>query len=75
MGNTKQTNIKIGGGGGFLFTLAILLMVSGFAMESMDYHPEFGALLFTIGFWLFMIPLIIVAVILIVIVVVAIVAR
>ncbi len=70
MGNT---NIKIGSnGGGFLFTLAVLLMITGFAMEEMDYHAEFGALLFTIGFWVFVIPLIICICIVSVILVVAI---
>lgn len=73
MGNT---NIKIGsGGGGFIFTLAILLMITGFAMEEMDYHAEFGALLFTIGFWVFVIPMIIILCIVAVVIVVAIVAR
>ena len=45
--------------GGF----ALLLMVAGWVMESEDYHPELGSILFTIGFWLFVIPLIIVVVI------------
>ena len=45
-------------------SLAVLLMIAGWVMESEDYHPELGSILFTIGFWLFVIPLIIVAVIL-----------
>jgi len=44
-------------------SLALLLMVAGWVMESQDYYPELGSILFTIGFWLFVIPLIIVAVI------------
>ncbi len=44
-------------------SLAFLLMIAGWVMESEDYHPELGSILFTIGFWLFVIPLIIVAVI------------
>ncbi len=72
MGNT---NVQIGSGGGFLFTLAILLMITGFAMENMDYHAEFGALLFTIGFWLFVIPMIIAICIISVVILVAVIAR
>ena len=45
-------------------SFALLFMVAGWVMESEDYHPELGAILFTIGFWLFVIPLIVVAVIL-----------
>lgn len=45
-------------------SLALLLMVAGWVMESQDYHPELGSILFTIGFWVFVIPFIIVAVIL-----------
>jgi len=44
-------------------SFAILLMVAGWVMESENYHPELGSVLFTIGFWLFVIPLIVVAVI------------
>jgi len=46
-----------------LGSLALLLMVAGWVMETEDYHPELGSILFTIGFWLFVIPLIIIAVI------------
>lgn len=46
-----------------LGSLAFLLMIAGWVMESEDYHPELGSILFTIGFWLFVIPFIIIAVI------------
>lgn len=46
-----------------LGSLALLLMIAGWVMESEDYHPELGSILFTIGFWLFVIPFIIVAII------------
>ena len=45
-------------------SLALLLMVAGWVMESQDYYPELGSVLFTIGFWVFVIPFIIVAAIL-----------
>ena len=45
-------------------SLALLLMIAGWVMESENYHPELGSTLFTIGFWLFVIPLIVVAIIL-----------
>lgn len=45
-------------------SLVLLLMVAGWVMESQDYHPELGSILFTIGFWVLVIPFIIVAVIL-----------
>ena len=51
----------------FVFSIgsfAILLMIAGWVMETENYHPELGSILFTIGFWLFVIPLIIVAAIL-----------
>jgi len=56
-----KININVGVSIG---SIALLLMVAGWAMESADYEPELGALFFTIGFWLFVIPLIIVAAIL-----------
>ena len=48
---------------GLLCLIAIVLMVTGYSMETMDYDIVLGALLFTVGFWLFVIPLIILGVI------------
>jgi len=62
-------------GGGLLFTVAIILMVAGFAMEASGYDIALGALLFTIGFWLFVIPLIIIGVIFAVIIVIAVIVK
>lgn len=62
--STKNTNVNIGLGGGFFMGLAIILMVVGYAMETAEVYPEIGAVLFTVGFWLFVIPLIVVVVIL-----------
>jgi len=59
MANIKANN-NITMGGGFLFSVAIILLISGWAMESSGYDIELGALLFTIGFWIFMIPVIII---------------
>lgn len=44
-------------------SFALLLMVAGWVMETQDYHPELGSVLFTIGFWVFVIPFIIVGII------------
>lgn len=72
-------NVKVDkrgkGGGGLLFTIAILLMVAGFAMEASGYDIALGALLFTIGFWLFFIPLIIIGVIFAIVIAVAAIAK
>ncbi len=57
--NKVQINVVFSVG-----SIALLLLVAGWAMENADYEPELGALLFTIGFWLLMIPIIIIAVIL-----------
>jgi len=56
----KKVQVNIGMSVG---SIALILMVAGFAMENADYEPELGALFFTIGFWLFMIPIIVVAII------------
>lgn len=61
MSTNRNTNVNVGGG--FFMGLAILLMIVGFVMENADYYPELGAILFTVGFWLFVIPLIIVAIV------------
>lgn len=58
-------------GGGFLLVIAILLMITGWAMESTDYDVALGALLFTIGFWLFAIPIILIGIGLAIILVIA----
>jgi len=63
----KKVNVNIGFSIG---SIAILLMVAGWAMEAADYEPVLGALFFTIGFWLFVIPLAIVGVILLVILII-----
>ena len=68
---TITTNKKSSSGGGLLLFVAVLLMIGGWAMESSEYNVPLGAMLFTIGFWLFMIPLIILGVILIIILVLA----
>ncbi len=60
----KKVTINVGVS---LGSIALLLMIAGWAMETADYEPVLGALLFTIGFWLFVIPLIIVGIILLVI--------
>jgi len=65
---SKQQNTKVAsGGGGLLFTIAVILLVAGWAIEDSGYDVELGSLLFTIGFWLIMIPLIIFAIIIAVI--------
>jgi len=61
-------------GGGFLLFVSIILMVSGLAIEYSGYDVALGALLFTIGFWLFIIPLILIGVVLATILVIAIIA-
>lgn len=52
--------------GGLLFVIALVLLIAGYAMESSEYDVELGSLLFTIGFWLMMIPLIILGFVLII---------
>lgn len=63
----QNINIKVGprarGGGVSLFTIAILLMVSGAVVEHLTDHVELGMVLFAIGFWLFIIPLIIIGIV------------
>ena len=63
----QNINIKVGprarGGGVSLFTIAILLMVSGAVVENLTEHIELGMVLFAIGFWLFIIPLIIIGIV------------
>ena len=51
-------------------SIAILLMVAGFVMENADYEPELGAILFTIGFWVLIIPLAIIGIILLVVLII-----
>ena len=57
--NSGKVNINVGVSIG---SIALLLMVAGWAMESANYEPELGAVLFTIGFWIFVIPIIIIGV-------------
>jgi len=48
-------------------SIAIVLMIAGWAIEIQDDYLEYqgiGTIMFTIGFWLFVIPFIIIAVIL-----------
>lgn len=63
----SNQNIKVGprarGGGISIFTIAILLMVSGAVVEHLTDHIELGVVLFAIGFWLFVIPLIIIGIV------------
>ena len=63
----QNINIKVGprarGGGVSLFTIAIFLMVSGAVVEHLTEHIELGMVLFAIGFWLFIIPLIIIGIV------------
>ena len=56
-----------------LFSIAIVLMIVGFIGEQgMDYNDELFSVMFTVGFWLFFIPLIIIGVIgLIIIIIIA----
>ena len=72
-------NVNVGkkgkSGGGLLFTIAIVLMVAGFAMEASGYDVPLGALLFTIGFWLFFIPLIAIGIIFAVVIAIAAIAK
>lgn len=70
MANIKANN-NITMGGGFLFSVAIILLISGWAMESSGYDIELGALLFTIGFWIFMIPVTIIVVVIVILLIVA----
>ena len=58
-----QNNTHVTGGGISVFSIAILLMVSGWVMETADYEVELAQILFTIGWWLFIIPLIILAIV------------
>ncbi len=64
-----QSNIKVGnktkGGGISIFTIAILLMIGGAVLEHATEYTDLGATLFTIGFWLFFAPLIIIVLIII----------
>ena len=53
----KKVQLNIGVSIG---SIALLLMIAGWVIESTEYDVELGAILFTIGFWLFVIPLIIV---------------
>jgi len=63
----QNINIKVGprarGGGISIFTIAIILMVSGAVVEHITEHVELGMVLFAIGFWLFVIPLIIIGIV------------
>jgi len=70
----QQTRQVSYGGGSLIGAIALILMVAGFAMESTEYDVELGALLFTIGFWLFVIPLIVIGIILAIVLVAFIVA-
>ncbi len=63
----KKVTINVGVS---LGSIALLLMVAGWAMETADFEPVLGALLFTIGFWLFVIPFVIIGVVLLVILVI-----
>lgn len=57
---------------GSAFSIALVLMIAGWAIEVQDEYPEYngiGTIMFTIGFWLFMIPLIIISVILVIFVI------
>ena len=56
-------NTRSKGGIGIL-GLAVILMIVGFALEATGASVVAGALIFTIGFWLFFIPLILIGVIL-----------
>ena len=66
---TKKNKVTVNVGVS-LGSIALLLMIAGWAMESADYEPVLGALLFTIGFWLFVIPFAIIGVILLVVLVI-----
>jgi len=69
---SKQQNINVASGiGRLLFAIAIILLVTGWAMESSEYDVELGSLLFTIGFWLLMIPIIIFGIILVILLLIA----
>ncbi len=69
-----QSKIKVGnktkGGGISIFTIAILLMIGGAVLEHATEYTDLGAVLFTIGFWLFFIPLIIIALVVVGIIIV-----
>ncbi len=62
-----EAKVKVGprarGGGISIFTIAIILMVSGAVVEHLTEHIELGMVLFAIGFWLFVIPLIIIGIV------------
>ena len=64
-----SAKIKVGNktksGGISIFTIAILLMIGGAVLEHATEYTDLGAVLFTIGFWLFFIPLIIIALVIV----------
>ncbi len=69
-----SAKIKVGsktkGGGISIFTIAILLMIGGAVLEHATEYTDLGAVLFTIVFWLFFIPLIIIALVVVGIIIV-----
>ena len=66
---TKKNKVTVNVGVS-IGSIALLLMIAGWAMENANYEPVLGALLFTIGFWLFVIPFAIIGVILLVILII-----
>ena len=59
----RKTNISFP-----IIGIAIILMISGWVVESTGYDVPLGQVLFTIGFWLLVIPLLIICGILLLVV-------
>ncbi len=54
-----------------LFSIAIVLMIVGFIGEQgADYNDELFSVIFTVGFWLFFIPIIVIGIVLLGIIIV-----